>query len=163
MTEKAAADGAKKALGVSFMFLIAVLTNIFGSIVLALLAAATVAQGVLFTLGILSLSGWTLGIVESVGICLLAGLLTDFVTHLCDSYLSLGPLWHSAEVSQNCSRRARVSAAMAHLGLAIVLIVVISTLIYFFSCFSEYQIFAKVAALGLLSVLSIGLFALSFL
>ena len=74
MTEKAAADGAKKALGVAFMFLIAVLTNIFGSIVLALLAAATVAQGVLFTLGILSLSGWTLGIVESVGICLLAGI-----------------------------------------------------------------------------------------
>ena len=56
MTEKAAVDGAKKALGVALMFLITVMTNMLGSLVLALLAAATITQGVLFTLGMLSLS-----------------------------------------------------------------------------------------------------------
>ena len=59
---------------------------------------------------------------------------------MCTFILIKGSLSRNAQVTENCSRRARVSAAMAHLGPAIVLVIGLSVTVYFFSCFSDFEV-----------------------
>eukprot|EP00892_Ulva_mutabilis_P012184 jgi/Ulvmu1/9338/UM050_0088.1 len=69
-------------LALSLALACAVLAAVTGNLVLALLASACMCAVVIVFLGAMQLFGWSLGVVECVGIAIMVGLAVDYIVHM---------------------------------------------------------------------------------
>ena len=85
-TETAAVEGVRLSIGISAAFAVGSIVVFTGNVAVAILALVALVAVVATVLGIFTVAGWSLGIVEAVSITILVGLSCDFALHLAEAY-----------------------------------------------------------------------------
>ena len=86
-----------------------VLTYSTGNWITSTLATATIGMIATIVLGFLTVSGWGLGVLESILIVIVIGFSVDYTVHLADSYMQ----------SRAIDREGKVTDALTHTGMSV--------------------------------------------
>jgi len=163
MTEIACVNGAKKSSVLATFFVFICVSNLSGSMAVAGYAFGAVTTTVVATLGIFASADWKLGAVEAITISVLVGLSCTFIVHFCDAYISCGLTWHKPELKDQAQRSVRVRAALAQVGVPLIVSAVLILLGSIVLCFTTIQIFSKVAQVVMANTIVASLHTFIFL
>jgi predicted RND superfamily exporter protein len=79
------------------------------NVIIGVMATLTIAMVTCGVLGMISVVGWSLSILESLNLTLIVGLAVDYVVHLAEGYM----------VHEDQDRVARVKYTLGHVGISV--------------------------------------------
>jgi predicted RND superfamily exporter protein len=79
------------------------------NVIIGVMASMTIAMVTCGVLGMISLVGWSLGLLESLNLTLIVGLAVDYVVHLAEGYMIL----------EDEDRVTRVKYTLGHVGISV--------------------------------------------
>ena len=88
------------------LFLLTIATT---NVIIGLMATLTIAMVTCGVLGMISIVGWSLGVLESLNLTLIVGLAVDYVVHLAEGYMIL----------DDQDRVTRVKYTLGHVGISV--------------------------------------------
>ena len=122
-----------------------VLTYSTGNWITSTLAVITIGMIATIVLGFLTVSGWGLGVLESILIVIVIGFSVDYTVHLADSYMQ----------SRAIDREGKVTDALTHTGMSVLSGAISTILASIPMLFTQIIFFYKLCSCGVLYYLHV--------
>ena len=85
--EKSLLQNAMSGCGLSVLFAMIILVITTGNYVVSLYSTLSISIVIATLMGAMKLQGWTLGVVECIGLIIFVGFSVDYVVHMCHQYV----------------------------------------------------------------------------
>ena len=110
ITQRALVDNMFLGIGIVFAVSLVSLSLSTGNVIVSILALLSIGGILTSVLGLMYLLGWTLGVIESIGVVLSIGFSFDYVAHVANAY---------TESNKGDTRLERTRTALTDLGISI--------------------------------------------